>query len=48
LIVWVKEPTAAHRIGSELRFAIARTFARRRLPFPTPELRRLGLANMLS
>ena len=43
LIVWVDEPRATLRIGSELRFAIARTFARRQLPFPTPELRVHGM-----
>lgn len=43
LVAWVREPTARRRIASELRFAIARTFARRGRPFPTPELRLLDL-----
>ncbi len=45
LIVWVKDPIATRRIGSELRFAIARTFASRGLPFPTPMLELVGAAN---
>jgi small-conductance mechanosensitive channel len=43
LSAWVKEPRDTLRIASELRFAVAREFARRRLPFPTPELRLRGL-----
>jgi potassium efflux system protein len=39
LAVWVKEPAVTLRVGSELRFAIARAFARRGIQFPTPELR---------
>jgi hypothetical protein len=41
----VGEPTATRRIASELRFAIVRAFAERRLPFPTPELLLRGLGN---
>lgn len=38
LIVWVADPPATVRIGSELRFAIAQAFARSGVRFPTPEL----------
>jgi small-conductance mechanosensitive channel len=41
LIVWVTESVVVRRVASELRFAIARQFAQRGLPFPTPELRLL-------
>ena len=45
LIVWVKDPIATRRIASELRFAIARAFRHRRLPFHTPELHLVGQAD---
>ena len=35
LIVWVKDPVAARRIASELRFAISRVFAERGIRFAT-------------
>ncbi len=41
LIVWVKEAPTTLRVASQLRFAIARAFARRGIQFPTPELRLL-------
>jgi potassium efflux system protein len=42
LIVWVDEPVMVLGVASELRFAIARTFAQRGIPFPrtTIELHR--------
>jgi small-conductance mechanosensitive channel len=38
LVAWVKTPLTQRRTASELRFAIARAFARRQIPFPMPEL----------
>jgi small-conductance mechanosensitive channel len=38
LIVWVLEPPKTLRVASDLRFAIARAFVRRGIPFPLPEL----------
>lgn len=43
LIAWVEDPVAQFRVASELRFAIARAFASRGIPFPTPELRLRGV-----
>lgn len=38
LIVWIGEPIMVRRVASDLRFAIAKAFARRDIQFPTPEL----------
>jgi potassium-dependent mechanosensitive channel len=41
ILAWVSEPTSTLRIASELRFAIAHSFAREGIEFPTPELQLL-------
>ena len=38
LVAWVRDPATTFRVASELRFAIARAFARAGVRFPTPEL----------
>jgi potassium efflux system protein len=45
LVVWAAYAPEALRISSELRFAIAHTFAARKIQFPTPELTLLAIAS---